>query len=161
MRRLMQKEEVDATIRRRWIVTARNITFLIVFIVVVVIWLEQLRAVAATIVVIAAAIVVATKEFLLNIVGFIYQSTAKFSDVGDRIEIDGIRGDVIDQSMLGFTLMEIGSGEKTNQYTGLTIHVPNARYLASIVKNETRMWGGLRFPPGYHPHREFTGMGLC
>jgi small-conductance mechanosensitive channel len=104
VRRLMQKEAVDATIRRRWIVTARNITILAVFIIVVVIWLEQLQAVAATIVVIAAAIVLATKEFLFNILGFVYQSTAKFTEVGDRIEIDGIRGDVIDQSMLGFTL---------------------------------------------------------
>ncbi len=145
VRRLMKKEEVDATSRRRWIVTARNITFLVAFIIIVVIWLEQLRAVAATIVVIAAAIVVATKEFLLNIIGFIYQSTAKFAEVGDRIEIDGIRGDLIDQSMLGFTLMEIGSGEKTNQYTGLTIHVPNVRYLSGIVKNETRMWGDYVF----------------
>ena len=141
VRKLAAKEGVDATIRRRWIVTARNTTILVITAIVVVIWLEQLRAVAATIVVVAAAIVVATKEFLLNILGYIYQSTTKFVVIGDRIEIDNIRGDVIDQGLLGMTLMEIGSGEKTHQYTGLTVHVPNSKYLSSTMKNETRMWG--------------------
>lgn len=145
VRKLAAQEGVDATTRRRWIVRVRNVTLLVILAIVVVIWLEQLRAVAATVVVIAAAIVVATKEFLLNILGYIYQSTTKFTVVGDRIEIDGIRGDVIDQSLLGMTLMEIGSGEKTNQHTGLTVHVPNGKYLSAIIKNETRMWGDYVF----------------
>ena len=145
VRRLLARQEVDATTRRRWIVTARNTTFLAIMAIVVVLWLEQLRTVAAALMVIAAAIVVATKEFLLNLLGYVYQSSTKFTAIGDRIEIDGIRGDVIDQGMLGVTLMEIGSGEKTNQYTGLTVHVPNSRYLATILKNETRMWGDYVF----------------
>ena len=145
LRRFASRQDVDATTRLRWIVTTRNTVFLIILGIVVVIWLEQLRAVAATVVVIAAAIVVATKEFLLNIIGYFHQRSAKFVTVGDRIEVDGIRGDVIDQDLLGMTLMEIGSGEKTNQYTGLTIYVPNAKMLAATVKNETRLWGDYVF----------------
>lgn len=145
VRNLARQEELDANIRRRWIVTVRNATILMVVAIVVVIWLEQLRAVAATIVVVAAAIVVATKEFLLNILGYIYQSSTKFVAIGDRIEMDNIRGDVIDQGLLGLTLMEIGSGEKTHQYTGLTVHVPNSKYLTATIKNETRMWGNYVF----------------
>jgi small-conductance mechanosensitive channel len=145
LRRWALRQDVDATTRRRWIVSTRNTMFLVILGIVVVIWLEQLRAVAATVVVIAAAIVVATKEFLLNIIGYIFQSTTKFVTVGDRIEVDGIRGDVIDQDMLGMTLMEIGSGEKTNQYTGLTVFVPNAKLLSATVKNETRLWGDYVF----------------
>lgn len=145
LRRFTSRQDVDATTRRRWIVTTRNTVFLIILGIVVVIWLEQLRAVAATIVVIAAAIVIATKEFLLNIIGYIFQSTNKFVTVGDRIEVEGIRGDAIDQDLLGMTLMEIGSGEKTDQYTGLTVYVPNAKLLAATVKNETRLWGDYVF----------------
>lgn len=139
-RELSARKEWDATTRRQWIVTTRNAVLLIILAIIVVIWLEQLRAVAATVVVIAAAVVVATKEFLLNILGFFYQSSAKFISVGDRIEIDQIRGDVIDQNLLGITLLEIGSGEKTNQYTGLTVYVPNSKLLASPIKNETHLW---------------------
>ena len=61
LRRFASRKDVDATTRRRWIVTTRNTVFLVILGIVVVIWLEQLRAVAATVVVIAAAIVVATK----------------------------------------------------------------------------------------------------
>lgn len=145
VRNILNKRDVDATTRRQWIVSTRNTTFLIIFAIVTVIWLEQLRNIAAAIVVIAAAIVVATKEFILNILGFVYQGRAKFISIGDRIEIEGIRGDVIDQSLLGTTLLEIGSGEKSNQYTGLTIHVPNAKYLSATIKNETHLWGDYVF----------------
>lgn len=67
VRKISQRENVDPTTRRRWIVTTRNAVLFITFTVAVVIWLGQLRAIAATRVVIAAAIVIATKAFLLNI----------------------------------------------------------------------------------------------
>jgi len=143
--RLAAKEGIDATIRRRWIVATRNTVFLIIFGIIIIVWLEQLRTVAATVVVIAAAIVIATKEFLLNVIGYIYQMVNKFVDVGDRVDVEGVRGDIIDKDWLGMTLMEIGSGEKSNQYTGLTVYIPNAKLLSATVKNETRLWGDYVF----------------
>ena len=122
-----------------------NVTIFLIFGILVVVWLEQLRTIAASIVVIAAAIVIATKEFLLNVVGFFYRTTAKFVSVGDRIEVDGIRGDVIDQSLMGITLLEIGPGDKTHQYTGLTIYLPNSLFLSATVKNETFLWSDFVF----------------
>lgn len=145
VRKLADLEGMEATTRRRWIGTVRNATIIVIIAIVVVIWLAQLRAIAATVVVVAAAIVVATKEFLLNFLGYIYQSTTKFVAIGDRIEMDNIRGDVIDQGLLGMTLMEIGSGEKIHQYTGLTVYVPNSKFLSATIKNETRMWGNYVF----------------
>ena len=139
-RKLSSHKNWDVNIRRQWIVTTRNIVLLIILGIVVVIWLDQLRTVAATMVVIAAAVVIATKEFLLNILGFLFQGSSKFISIGDRIEIDQIRGDVIDLNLLGITLLEIGSGEKTNQYTGLTVFIPNCNLLTSPIKNETHLW---------------------
>ncbi len=126
-----------STHKRQWIVRIRNVTLFIIIGIGIAVWIEQLRTVAASIVVIAAAIVIATKEFILNIVGFAYRSATKFVAVGDRIEVDGIRGDVIDQNLMGITLMEIGPGDKTHQYTGLTIFLPNSLFLSASVKNET------------------------
>ncbi len=140
LKKLSSRKDWNATTRRQWIVTTRNTVFLLILAIIVVIWLEQLRAIAATVVVIAAAVVVATKEFLLNILGFFYQSSSKFISIGDRIEVDQIRGDVVDQNLLGITLLEIGSGEKTNQYTGLTVFIPNVKILSMSVKNETHLW---------------------
>ena len=85
------KETFLPTLKRQWIVRVRNITIFLILGILIVVWLEQLRTIAASIVVIAAAIVIATKEFLLNVIGFFYRTTAKFVSVGDRIEVDGIR----------------------------------------------------------------------
>lgn len=139
------KEAFLPTFKRQWIVRVRNITIFVIFGLLVVVWLEQLRTIAASIVVIAAAIVIATKEFLLNVVGFFYRSTAKFVNVGDRIEVDGIRGDVIDQNLMGITLLEIGPGDKTHQYTGLTIYLPNSLFLSATIKSETFLWSDYVF----------------
>jgi small-conductance mechanosensitive channel len=142
---IRSRPDLSPTVRRQWIVKARNVTFFVIFGVAIVIWLEQLRTIAATIVVIAAAIVVATKEFLLNVVGFFYRTTAKFVSVVDRIEINGIRGDVIDQSLMGVAMLEIGPGEKTHHYTGRSVYIPNSQFLAATVKNETHLWSDYVF----------------
>lgn len=142
---IKNKETFLPTFKRQWIVRVRNITIFMIFGILVVVWLEQLRTIAASIVVIAAAIVIATKEFLLNVVGFFYRTTAKFVSVGDRIEVDGIRGDVIDQNLMGITLLEIGPGDKTHQYTGLSIYLPNSLFLSATVKNETFLWSDYVF----------------
>jgi small-conductance mechanosensitive channel len=142
---ITHKEALLPTHKRQWIVRVRNITLFLTFGILVVVWIEQLRTIAASIVVIAAAIVIATKEFLLNIVGFFYRTTSKFVSVGDRIDIGGSRGDVIDQSLMGITLLEIGPGDKTHQYTGLTIFLPNSLFLSATVKNETFLWSDYVF----------------
>ena len=145
LRWINNKESFLPTYKRQWIVRLRNITIFMIFGILVVVWLEQLRTIAASIVVIAAAIVLATKKVLLNIVGFFYRTTSKFVTIGDRIEIEGIRGDVIDQNLMGITMLEIGPGDKTHQYTGLTIFLPNSLFLSAKIKNETSLWGDYVF----------------
>ena len=142
VRKLSESEELEPTLRRRWVVIIRNTALMTFIVFLIIIWLDQIRTLAASLIVIAAAIVVATKEFILNIIGYLYRSSAKFISVGDRIQIGEIRGDVIDQTLTGITLMEIGPGTKTHQYTGLTVFIPNASFLSQPVKNETHMWGG-------------------
>lgn len=145
VRRLRLRTDLPPLQRRQYIVTAQNGTLFLFFLIFVVIWLEQLRTLAASLMVVAAAIVLATKEFILNISGFFFRSSADFISIGDRIEINGIRGDVIDQSILGTTLLEIGPGVKTNQYTGLTVYIPNSMFLANPVRNETHLGGNFVF----------------
>ena len=140
VRKIMVRDNLHPTQRRQLIVRIRNVALFLMLAIVFVIWLEQLRNIAATVVVIAAAIVIALKEFLLNIVGYIYRTSYKYIDVGDRIEIGATRGDVIDQNMMGITLLEIGPNERTHQYTGLSVFVPNSVFLSAPVKNENFMW---------------------
>lgn len=143
--RMIHQGDMDQGEKRKWMVTSKNIAFMLWLFFIVVIWIHQLQAIGATVVVFAAAIVVATKEFILNIVGYLYRTGAKAFSIGDRIEINNIRGDVLDQNITGVTLLEVGSGVKTHQYTGTSVFIPNAMFLNSPVKNETLMGGDYVF----------------
>jgi hypothetical protein len=57
--------------------------------------------------------------------------------LGDRIEVAGTRGNVLDQTWLGTTVLEIGPGHSSHQYTGKTIMFPNSLLLTHPVVNET------------------------
>ncbi|MCG5051669.1 MAG: mechanosensitive ion channel family protein [Myxococcales bacterium] len=99
-----------------------------------VIWADELRTLALSLVAIAAAVVIATKELIMCMSGALVRASGATFDVGDRIEVDGLRGDVIDHQLLTTTILEIGPG---HQPTGRTVVLPNSVFLAARVYNET------------------------
>ena len=123
--------------RRRLMVGVRN-GWLFLFIgLVIFIWFEQIHNVATGLLVVAAAVVIATKELILNFLGYIYKSGAQQFHIGDRIQVGEIYGDVIDQGVMGVTLLEIGGNTRCHQYTGRAVFVPNVQFLATAVFNES------------------------
>ncbi|WP_447975497.1 mechanosensitive ion channel family protein [Nitrospira sp. Kam-Ns4a] len=123
--------------RRRWVVTIRNITALVFVLGLIFIWGHELSALAVSLVAIAVALVLATKELLLCLSGTVLRLGANAYEIGDRIEIGGIRGNVIDQTALATTVMEIGPGHQSQQYTGRAVIFPNSLLLSQAVINET------------------------
>lgn len=99
-----------------------------------VIWAPELRTLALSAVAVAAALVLATKELLMCATGAILRATTGAYDVGDRIELDGTRGDVIRYGLLTTTVLEIGP---THQRTGRAVVLPNSLLLSKPVVNET------------------------
>ena len=79
----------------------------------------------------------ATKEIILCLSGGFYRASSGAFKVGDRIEIGVFRGDVIDQTLLSTTILEIGPGQTSHQQTGRTIVLPNSMLLTVGVINET------------------------
>jgi small-conductance mechanosensitive channel len=123
--------------RRRWLVAARNLAVVVLTAALIVVWNEAVQTLLLSIVAIAAALVLATKEFLLCISGAIWRTASRAFDVGDRIEVNGFRGDVIDHGLLATTLLEVGPGEHTNQASGRAIVLPNSVFLTYPMVNET------------------------
>ncbi len=127
----------SAELRRRWIANFKIIHLAIALFALVYIWSEQVYAFAVSIFAIALALVLAVKELLLCLNGSILRLRGHAYDVGDRIEINGIRGDVIDVNLLSTTVMEVGPGDLTQQQTGRSICLPNSLLLAHPVVNES------------------------
>lgn len=121
-------------IRLRWTAQVRWTAFLFLSLGLVVIWSSELRTLAFSVVAIAAAIVIATKELIMCVSGSILRATSGAFSVGDRIEIDGIRGDVVEVGLLTTTLLEIGP---SHRHTGRAVVVPNSLMFSNAVTNET------------------------
>lgn len=138
-RAIRKMKSLSPETRRRWIVSTRNILVLVFLGGLIFIWLRQLQILATSLVVIAAAVAIAMKELFLCFGGAVLRAGSKCFSIGDRIEIDGMRGEVIDHSVFGTTLLEIGPGPRGNHLTGRSVFIPNSRLLTSGVVNETRL----------------------
>jgi small-conductance mechanosensitive channel len=79
-------------------------------------------------------------ERLANLAGWGFLLLRRPFEIGDRIEIDGARGDVVDIRMFQHSLMEIGNWIEGDERTGRLLHIPNARVLSTVIANYTKGW---------------------
>jgi len=137
--RQMAKSKLPQDVKRRWLVTAKNLLTVLFVLGLAFIWAKEIQNFALSIVAIAAALVIATKELILCILGGIVKASSQAFSIGDRIEIDEIRGDVIDSNFLTTKILEIGPKKMSHQYTGRSIIIPNSYFLNKPVHNESYM----------------------
>lgn len=123
--------------KRRWIIQIKNISLIILAAGLFGIWATELRAFALSLVAVAAAVAISTKEILQCFMGGLWKASVRPFDLGDRIEIAGYRGEVIDQNFLSTTLLEIGPAREINQLSGRQVVIPNSLFLANPVYNQS------------------------
>ena len=88
--------------------------------------------------VVGAGLAIAMRETLMSLFGWSYIAFRTPFRTGDRIEINGIRGDVIDVRLIHTILMEIGGWVDADQSTGRLVHVPNSAIFLHGVYNYTQ-----------------------
>jgi small-conductance mechanosensitive channel len=140
--------------RLRWIGYIRNIFFGLLLLGLLYIWGEAIHGLAVSVFAIAFALVFAVKELFMNMNGALVRFRGGTYDIGDRIEVKDIRGDVIDMSLLTTTVLEVGRGAAAHQYTGKRIVFPNNLLLTDPVVNESFLgnyyMNNIRFPIHIH-----------
>jgi small-conductance mechanosensitive channel len=129
--------------KRRWVVTTRNSVVFAFLIGLVIIWAHELQTFAVSLVALAAAMVLATKELLLCWSGAALRVGGKVYAVGDRIQIAGHRGVVLDHDIFATKLLEIGPGQSAHLYTGRVAVFPNSLLLSNplIKENPEQEYG--------------------
>ena len=99
---------------------------------------------------------------MTSFLGWIYILARAPYRVGDRIEIGGAKGDVIDVSYLDTTLWEVGGDIlSTDHPTGRIIKFPNSKVLDSTVYNYSwplfpYIWNEIKFSVAYESDLEFV-----
>jgi small-conductance mechanosensitive channel len=111
------------------------LVFLLVLLVLAVFFLEDLKAIATVLGIAGAALVIALQDLCSSFAGwFIIVASGKVR-VGDRVEIDGHMGDVIDVQLLRITMLELNNWLGVDEPTGRVIVVPNSFIFKSKVVN--------------------------
>jgi small-conductance mechanosensitive channel len=132
---LVYRRIIDPRTRYRWRKTTTYVFIVAGILVVGREWLEGFKTLATFLGLVSAGIAIALKDPLVNLAGWAYIVGRRPFDVGDRIEIAGHKGDVIDQRLFQFTLNEIGVWVDADQSTGRIIHIPNGRIFTDPVAN--------------------------
>lgn len=123
--------------RLRWISSTRTFAFVLMVLSVIFLWGETIQGFAVSVFAIAFAMVFSVKELCMSFNGSLVRIRGKFFDIGDRIQVGDIRGDVIDTTLLSTTVEEVGVGASNHLYTGRQIAFSNSLFLSQSVINES------------------------
>jgi len=100
-----------------------------------------------------AGIAFTLQELILSIAGSIYIFMVKVYKPGDRIEINGIKGDVIDVDSMYTTMMEIGQWVSSDNYSGRIVKLSNAFVFKGPIYNYSQdfpfIWDEFNLPIRY------------
>ena len=101
------------------------------------IWSSAFGDVGTFLGLLSAGIAIALADVFLNLAGWVYIVTRRPFKVGDRIEVAGIAGDVVDIRVFRFTLLEIKNWVEADQSTGRLMHMPNGMLFKQGMANYT------------------------
>lgn len=110
--------------------TRKTIEYVLVFIGLLLvgnIWITNFQSITTFLGLLSAGIAIALKDIFVNIAGWVFIYWRKPFDVGDRIQIGELKGDVVDLRLFQFSMLEVGNWVDGEQSTGRIVHVPNAK----------------------------------
>ena len=105
------------------------------------IWFDAFGSLPTYLGLVSAGIAIALADVLKSMVGWAYILARKPFQVGDRIEVESFKGDVVDVRLFRFSLMEVQNWVDAEQSTGRLIHVPNNVVFNTEVANYTEGFG--------------------
>jgi small-conductance mechanosensitive channel len=107
-----------------------------------------------------AAVAFSLQEVIASVAGWVEISFGRFYQVGDRVELGGIIGDVIDIGILRTTLFEIGQWIKGDQHNGRIVRVANSLVFQGPVFNYSAdfpfLWDEVTVPVKYGSDRRLA-----
>lgn len=136
----------DPIVMRQRRFTIRAVCNAVLAIALLGIWLSEIQNIVFSLAAVMVALVVATKELIMCVAGAVLRFSGHLFKVGDRIEMSGIHGEVIDHGLFSTTIMELPPHHLGHAGTGRTVMLPNSILLTGPVRVEPQ-------PRHFAPHR--------
>jgi small-conductance mechanosensitive channel len=125
----------DSDTRYRTRKFASFLGYLIAILLTASIFSDRLGQLTVAFGVAGAGVAFALQELIASVAGWVAVSFGSFYRTGDRIQLGGIRGDVIDIGVLRTTLMECGDWVKGDLYNGRIVRIANSFVFKEPVFN--------------------------
>jgi small-conductance mechanosensitive channel len=144
------------------------VTFLVALIGFISIWFDNPARLATGVGLLGAGLAFALQKVITSFAGYFVILRGKTFNVGDRITMGGVRGDVIALTFIQTVIMEMGQPPsvqasdpgmwvQSRQYSGRIVTVTNAKIFDEPVYNYTRdfpyIWEEMHIPISYKDDR--------
>lgn len=119
----------------------KNVIYLfniVIILYIFFIWIQNINSITVFLSVIGAGLALALQEVILCIAGWFLILVRRPFEVGDRIELGGVKGDVIDVRLFQTSLLEIGNWVEADQSTGRIVNIPNSALFKKENYNYSR-----------------------
>lgn len=153
LKRLIRKNTGNSHIRYRSQKIIEVFGYLLLIIVTITYFTGNIKDMALAVGLFTAGITITLQELILSVAGSVYIFLVKVYQPGDRIEINGIKGDVIDIDSVYTSMMEIGQWVSSDNYSGRIVKLSNAFVFRGPVYNYSRdfpfIWDEFDLPVRY------------
>jgi small-conductance mechanosensitive channel len=129
------------------------IGYIMGIVLLITVFSDKLGGLTVALGVAGAGIAFALQEVIASIAGWFAITFANFYKTGDRVQLGGIKGDVIDIGVLRTTVMEVGEWVKGDLYSGRVVRIANSFVFKEPVFNYSGdfpfLWDEVTIPVKY------------
>ncbi|MGB5554539.1 MAG: mechanosensitive ion channel family protein [Flavobacteriaceae bacterium] len=160
IRRFLKKQLPNNSLRYKSQKAIEIIGYLIAIFITITYFTGSIKDFGLAIGLLTAGITITLQELILSIAGSFYIFFVRVYKPGDRIEINGIKGDVIDIDSIYTTMMEIGQWVSSDNYSGRIVKLSNAFVFKGPVYNYSQdfpfVWDEFNLPIRYGSDTELA-----
>ena len=153
IRRYVAREIEDEDSRYRARRFVRTLGYVAYILLIVVVFGNELSGLTVALGVTVAGVAFALQEIIASVAGWAAISFGNFYQTGQRVELGGITGDVIDIGILRTTMMECGQWVNADLYNGRIVRISNSFVFKEPVFNYSAdfsfLWDEITVPVKY------------
>lgn len=153
IRRQVSRHVSDIQNRYRTRKFVTFISYILIILLATVIYSNKLGGLTVALGVAGAGIAFALQEVIVSFAGWLALMANNFYKTGDRVQLGGIMGDVIDIGILRTTIMETGQWINGDLYNGRIVFIANSFVFKEPVYNYSGdypfLWDEIKIPVQY------------
>lgn len=134
--------------------------YILTFVLILVVFSSKLSGISTALGVAGAGVAFALQEVIASLPGWLAIMFGNFFRTGDRVQLGGIKGDVMDIGVLRTTIMETGQWVDGDLYNGRIVMIANSYVFKEPVFNYSGdfpfLWDEITVPIQYGSDYELT-----